>query len=107
ATSKDDGSVDVVVPSEAKKASVTYTPEGQSQAKTVELAKDQDGAWSAPANSGLLVNKDNTTGILTITVPANQVADGSKVVGNADNDSKLSIDAEARAKAPQPVEFDS
>ncbi|WP_153299125.1 hypothetical protein, partial [Streptococcus pneumoniae] len=107
ATSKDDGSVDVVVPSEAKKASVTYTPEGQNQAKTVELAKAQDGTWSAPANSGLLVNKDNTTGILTITVPASQVADGSKVVGNADNDSKLSIDAEARAKAPQPVEFDS
>ncbi|CIQ33394.1 DUF1542 domain-containing protein [Streptococcus pneumoniae] len=107
ATSKDDGSVDVVVPSEAKKASVTYTPEGQSQAKTVELAKGQDGTWSAPANSGLLVNKDNTTGILTITVPASQVADGSKVVGNADSDSKLSIDAEARAKAPQPVEFDS
>ncbi|VNN95814.1 surface anchored protein [Streptococcus pneumoniae] len=107
ATSKDDGSVDVVVPSEAKKASVTYTPEGQSQAKTVELAKAQDGTWSAPANSGLLVNKDNTTGILTITVPASQVADGSKVVGNADSDSKLSIDAEARAKAPQPVEFDS
>ncbi|VRN10580.1 surface anchored protein [Streptococcus pneumoniae] len=107
ATSKDDGSVDVVVPSEAKKASVTYTPEGQSQAKTVELAKAQDGTWSAPANSGLLVNKDNTTGILTITVPASQVVDGSKVVGNADSDSKLSIDAEARAKAPQPVEFDS
>ncbi|WP_196302978.1 hypothetical protein, partial [Streptococcus pneumoniae] len=78
ATSKDDGSVDVVVPSEAKKASVTYTPEGQSQAKTVELAKAQDGTWSAPANSGLLVNKDNTTGILTITVPASQVVDGSK-----------------------------
>ncbi|OYL11340.1 hypothetical protein AK85_04900 [Streptococcus pneumoniae B1598] len=47
-TTKDDGSVEVVVPKEADTATVSYVPEGQTQAKTVTITKGQDGTWTGP-----------------------------------------------------------
>ncbi|CIY18591.1 surface anchored protein [Streptococcus pneumoniae] len=105
ATTKADGSVDVTVPQEADKARVTYTPEGETSPKTVEITKQADGNWSLPQDSGLELRKDDATGQVTVTVPADKVKDGTKVTGDAESATKLSEEKEATAKAPQPNEF--
>ncbi|CIZ97631.1 surface anchored protein [Streptococcus pneumoniae] len=105
ATTKDDGSVEVVVPKEADTATFSYVPEGQTQEKTVTISKGQDGTWTAPADSDLVIKKDDATGRVTVTVPADKVADGSTVKGKVDSATKLSPEVEAKAKAPQPSEF--
>ncbi|CJY67231.1 DUF1542 domain-containing protein [Streptococcus pneumoniae] len=105
ATTKDDGSVEVVVPKEADTATFSYVPEGQTQEKTVTISKGQDGTWTAPADSDLVIKKDDATGGVTVTVPADKVADGSTVKGKVDSATKLSPEVEAKAKAPQPSEF--
>ncbi|WP_267240332.1 Rib/alpha-like domain-containing protein, partial [Streptococcus sp. Marseille-Q6488] len=105
ATTKDDGSVDVTVPQEADKATVTYTPEGETSPKTVEITKQADGNWALPQDSGLELHKDDATGQVTVTVPADKVKDGTKVTGDAESATKLSEEKEATAKAPQPNEF--
>ncbi|HHV8224837.1 TPA: Rib/alpha-like domain-containing protein, partial [Streptococcus pneumoniae] len=105
ATTKDDGSVEVVVPKEADTATFSYVPEGQTQEKTVTISKGQDGTWIAPADSDLVIKKDDATGSVTVTVPADKVADGSTVKGKVDSATKLSPEVEAKAKAPQPSEF--
>ncbi|VRL11181.1 surface anchored protein [Streptococcus pneumoniae] len=105
ATTKDDGSVEVVVPKEADTATFSYVPEGQTQEKTVTISKGQDGTWTAPADSDLVIKKDDATGRVTVTVPADKVADGSTVKGKVDSATKLSPEVEAKAKAPQPSEI--
>ena len=105
ATTKADGSVDVTVPQEADKARVTYTPEGETSPKTVEITKQADGNWALPQDSGLELRKDDATGQVTVTVPADKVKDGTKVTGDAESATKLSEEKEATAKAPQPNEF--
>ncbi|VLR30742.1 surface anchored protein [Streptococcus pneumoniae] len=105
ATTKDDGSVEVVVPKEADTATFSYVPEGQTQEKTVTISKGQDGTWTAPADSDLVIKKDDATGSVTVTVPADKVADGSTVKGKVDSATKLSPEVEVKAKAPQPSEF--
>uniref|UniRef100_UPI00186B025B Rib/alpha-like domain-containing protein n=3 Tax=Streptococcus pneumoniae TaxID=1313 RepID=UPI00186B025B len=104
-TTKDDGSVEVVVPKEADTATVSYVPEGQTQAKTVTITKGQDGNWTGPADSDLVIKKDDATGTVTVTVPADKVADGSTVTGRVDSATGLSPEVEVKGKAPQPSEF--
>ncbi|TVX41775.1 DUF1542 domain-containing protein, partial [Streptococcus pneumoniae] len=104
-TTKDDGSVEVVVPKEADTATVSYVPEGQTQAKTVTITKGQDGNWTGPADSDLVIKKDDATGRVTVTVPADKVADGSTVTGRVDSATGLSPEVEVKGKAPQPSEF--
>ncbi|HET0715547.1 TPA: DUF1542 domain-containing protein, partial [Streptococcus pneumoniae] len=104
-TTKDDGSVEVVVPKEADTATVSYVPEGQTQAKTVTITKGQDGNWTAPADSDLVIKKDDATGTVTVTVPADKVADGSTVTGRVESATGLSPEVEVKGKAPQPSEF--
>ncbi|NQQ30036.1 hypothetical protein HO878_12760, partial [Streptococcus suis] len=61
---------------------ITFTPEGSSQPVTVVVSKGATGTWTAPADSGLVVNPDGT-----ITIPAENVADGTAVTVVAENGS--------------------
>ncbi|HEL2596136.1 Rib/alpha-like domain-containing protein [Streptococcus suis] len=71
----ENGSVTIVPPVEnVTGIDITFTPEGASQPVTVVVSKDATGAWTAPADSGLVVNPDGT-----ITIPADKVADGTAV----------------------------
>ncbi|UUM48856.1 Rib/alpha-like domain-containing protein [Streptococcus suis] len=78
-----DGSVTIVPPVEnVTGLDITFTPEGSSQPVTVVVSKDATGTWTAPADSGLVVNPDGT-----ITIPAENVADGTAVTVVAENGS--------------------
>ncbi|HEL1581228.1 TPA: GA module-containing protein [Streptococcus suis] len=74
-TSTASGDVVVTPPTDnVTNLDITFTPEGSSQPVTVVVSKDATGAWTAPADSGLVVNPDGT-----ITIPADKVADGTAV----------------------------
>ncbi|MGQ7557642.1 Rib/alpha-like domain-containing protein [Streptococcus suis] len=82
-TATDSGAVVVTPPTDnVTNLDITFTPEGSSQPVTVVVSKDATGAWTAPADSGLVVNPDGT-----ITIPAENVADGTAVTVVAENGS--------------------
>ncbi|NQM24177.1 YSIRK-type signal peptide-containing protein, partial [Streptococcus suis] len=66
---------------------ITFTPEGSAQPITVTVTKGEDGKWTAPADSGLVVNPDGS-----ITIPADRVKDGSAVSVVAKNGDSLAIE---------------
>ncbi|WP_161945540.1 hypothetical protein, partial [Streptococcus suis] len=76
---------------------ITFTPEGSSQPVTVVVSKDATGTWTAPADSGLVVNPDGT-----ITIPAENVADGTAVTVVAENGSVSSPEV-GSAVVPVPT----
>ncbi|HET1077911.1 TPA: hypothetical protein VQM79_002107, partial [Streptococcus pneumoniae] len=99
-TPNTDGTVDVTVPEETTKVEVTYTPEGQDAPTTVAVTKNQDGSWTAPADSGITISPDGSK----ITVSADKLKDGAGVtakgittIGNKDFTSQPSDSANAKA----------
>ncbi|MGC4428630.1 LPXTG cell wall anchor domain-containing protein, partial [Streptococcus suis] len=93
-----DGSVTIVPPVEnVTGLDITFTPEGATEPVTVTLGKDATGAWTAPADSGLVVNPDGT-----ITIPAENVADGTAVTVVAENGSVSSPEV-GSAVVPVPT----
>ncbi|HEV4631317.1 TPA: hypothetical protein VY046_001941, partial [Streptococcus pneumoniae] len=99
-TPNTDGTVDVTVPEETTKVEVTYTPEGQDAPTTVAVTKNQDGSWTAPADSGITISPDGSK----ITVSADKLKDGAGVtakgittIGNKDFTSQPSDSADAKA----------
>ncbi|TVV65234.1 hypothetical protein AZK34_01405, partial [Streptococcus pneumoniae] len=101
-TPNTDGTVGVTIPEETTKVEVTYTPEGQDAPTTVAVTKNQDGSWTAPADSGITISPDGSK----LTVSADKVKDGAGVtakgittIGNKDFTSQSS-DSE-NAKAPR------
>ena len=98
----DDGSVEVTPPADAdtKEVSVTYTPQGATEPKTVTATKGADGKWSVPEGSDVTVDPD--TGV--ITVPADKVKDGTEVSAKAKdkagNESTPTDTSKATAKTP-------
>ncbi|VMT87922.1 surface anchored protein [Streptococcus pneumoniae] len=99
-TPNTDGTVDVTVPEETTKVEVTYTPEGQDAPTTVAVTKNQDGSWTAPADSGITISPDGSK----ITVSADKLKDGAGItakgittIGNKDFTSQPSDSADAKA----------
>ncbi|WP_057547787.1 Rib/alpha-like domain-containing protein, partial [Streptococcus pneumoniae] len=99
-TPNTDGTVGVTIPEESTKVEVTYTPEGQDAPTTVAVTKNQDGSWTAPADSGITISPDGSQ----ITVPADKVKDGTGVtakgittIGTKDFTSQPSDSADAKA----------
>ncbi|VNN67056.1 surface anchored protein [Streptococcus pneumoniae] len=99
-TPNTDGTVDVTVPEETTKVEVTYTPEGQDAPTTVAVTKNQDGRWTAPADSGITISPDGSK----ITVSADKLKDGAGItakgittIGNKDFTSQPSDSADAKA----------
>ncbi|HFU4460586.1 TPA: hypothetical protein ACGO93_002074, partial [Streptococcus suis] len=81
-TPKDNGSVEVVPPTgdDVKAVTVTYVDEkGTNQ--TVTATKGDGGTWFVPAGSKVSV--DASTGL--VTIPADEVQDGSTVSATANN----------------------
>ncbi|WP_153056702.1 Rib/alpha-like domain-containing protein [Streptococcus suis] len=90
-TANGDGSVTVTPPAEnVTSLDITFTPEGSDQPVTVTVTKDAAGNWTAPADSGLVVNSDGS-----ITIPADRVKDGSVVSVVAKNGEVPSAEAGA------------
>ncbi|NQN79637.1 LPXTG cell wall anchor domain-containing protein, partial [Streptococcus suis] len=97
-TATDSGAVVVTPPTDnVTNLDITFTPEGSSQPVTVVVSKDATGTWTAPADSGLVVNPDGT-----ITIPAENVADGTAVTVVAENGSVSSPDV-GSAVVPVPT----
>ncbi|HEM5363872.1 TPA: GA module-containing protein, partial [Streptococcus suis] len=97
-TSTDSGDVVVTPPTDnVTNLDITFTPEGSSQPVTVVVSKDATGTWTAPADSGLVVNPDGT-----ITIPADKVADGTAVTVVAENGSVSSPEVGSTV-VPVPV----
>ncbi|MEZ7552316.1 Rib/alpha-like domain-containing protein, partial [Streptococcus pseudopneumoniae] len=99
-TPNTDGTVGVTIPEETTKVEVTYTPEGQDAPTTVAVTKNQDGSWTAPADSGITINPDGSK----LTVPADKVKDGTGVtakgittIDGKDFTSQSSDSADAKA----------
>ena len=75
-TPQNDGSVDVTPAAGTDSLEITYTPEGETNPKTITVNKGGDGNWTGkdiPAG----VNVDKTTG--KVTIPADKVQDNSDV----------------------------
>ncbi|CYV29952.1 C protein alpha-antigen [Streptococcus suis] len=97
-TATDSGAVVVTPPTDnVTNLDITFTPEGSSQPVTVVVSKDATGTWTAPADSGLVVNPDGT-----ITIPAENVADGTAVTVVAENGSVSSPEV-GSAVVPVPT----
>ncbi|HEL2299688.1 TPA: LPXTG cell wall anchor domain-containing protein, partial [Streptococcus suis] len=99
----ENGSVTIVPPVEnVTGIDITFTPEGASQPVTVVVSKDATGAWTAPADSGLVVNPDGT-----ITIPADKVADGTAVSVVTKNGQVPSDEASATYVPAKPASTDT
>ncbi|MFU0571060.1 hypothetical protein ACMZ7D_06300, partial [Gardnerella vaginalis] len=75
-TPQNDGSVDVTPAAGTDTLEITYTPEGETNPKTITVKKGNDGKWKGE-NTPEGVKVDENTG--KVTIPANKVADGSTV----------------------------
>ncbi|WP_311479888.1 InlB B-repeat-containing protein [uncultured Anaerococcus sp.] len=99
-TAKDDGSVEITPPANAKEVSVTYTQEGATEAKTITITKDADGKWKLPDDAPEGITVDPATG--KITILADKVKDGTEVSAKAkDKSGNESKAGTADAKAPK------
>ncbi|MFP1720271.1 hypothetical protein ACLD5P_00485, partial [Gardnerella leopoldii] len=88
-TPQNDGSVDVTPAAGTDSLEITYTPEGETNPKTITVKKGNDGKWKGD-NTPEGVTVDEGTG--KVTIPANKVKDGSEVTakdkkGNTASDS--------------------
>ena len=93
----DDGSVTVTPPTDkdVDVVQITYTDENNHQG-TLVATKGDDGAWKLPDGTDPSIKIDPTTGV--VTIPANQVKDGSEVKAIAEKDGTHSDEAKVNAK---------
>ena len=92
-----DGSVTVTPPTDQDIDGVliTYIDENNHQG-TLVVTKGDDGVWTLPKGTDPSIKIDKTTGV--VTIPANQVKDGSEVIAEAEKDGTLSDEAKEKAK---------
>lgn len=74
-TPQDNGSVEVTPADGTDTLEITYTPEGDTNEKTITVKKGNDGNWTGTTPEGVTVDK--TSG--KVTIPADKVKDGSVV----------------------------
>ena len=93
----DDGSVKVTPPTDKDVAGVliTYTDEKDNEHK-LEVTKDAKGQWKLLKVTDPSIKIDPKTGV--VTIPANQVKDGSEVKAQAEKNSTLSDEVRVKAK---------
>ncbi|MBS6921251.1 MAG: YPDG domain-containing protein, partial [Anaerococcus vaginalis] len=93
----DDGSVTVTPPTDkdVDVVQITYTDENNHQG-TLVATKDKDGNWKLPDGTDPSITIDPATGV--VTIPANQVKDGSEVKAVAEKDGTHSDEAKVNAK---------
>ena len=93
----DDGSVTVTPPADkdVDVVQITYTDEKDHEG-TLVATKDKDGNWKLPDGTDPSITIDPTTGV--VTIPANQVKDGSEVKAIAEKGGTHSDEAKVNAK---------
>ena len=93
----DDGSVTVTPPTDkdVDVVQITYTDEKDHEG-TLVATKGDDGVWKLPDGTDPSITIDPTTGV--VTIPANQVKDGSEVKAVAEKDGTHSDEAKVNAK---------
>ncbi len=93
----DDGSVTVTPPADQDVDGVliTYIDEKNHQG-TLAVTKGDDGAWILPKGTDPSITIDPATG--AVTIPANQVKDGSEVEALAEKNSIQSDEVKVKAK---------
>ena len=93
----DDGSVTVTPPADkdVDVVQITYTDEKDHEG-TLVVTKGDDGVWKLPDGTDPSIKIDPTTGV--VTIPANQVKDGSEVKAIAEKDGTHSDEAKVNAK---------
>ena len=93
----DDGSVTVTPPTDkdVDVVQITYTDENNHEG-TLAVTKDAKGQWKLPDGTDKSITIDTTTGV--VTIPANQVKDGSEVKAIAQKGTEVSEEAKVNAK---------
>ena len=93
----DDGSVTVTPPTDkdVDVVQITYTDENNHEG-TLAVTKDAKGQWKLPDGTDKSITIDPTTGV--VTIPANQVKDGSEVKAVAQKGTEVSEEAKVNAK---------
>ena len=96
----DDGSVTITPPvdEDIDSIHITYTDEKNEQG-TLVVTKDAQGNWTLPQGTDQSITVDPTTG--KVTIPADQVADGTVVTAFVQKGNDSSDDATATAKTPK------
>ncbi|OYL08234.1 hypothetical protein AK86_03230 [Streptococcus pneumoniae B1599] len=72
----------ITLPQNADSVTLNY-PVSDANVKTVTISKGQDGTWTAPADSDLVVKKDDATGSVTVTVPADKISGNRTITASA------------------------
>ncbi|WP_391496400.1 Ig-like domain-containing protein [Gardnerella swidsinskii] len=91
---QNDGSVDVTPAAGTDTLEITYTPEGETNPKTITVKKGNDGKWKGE-NTPEGVTVDEGTG--KVTIPANKVKDGSSVTAKDKKGNNTSDEATGKA----------
>lgn len=94
-TPKDDGSVEIIVPADATRMTLTYIPQGQTEAKKLEYTKNGTRWTTYP-------DTQTYSGERKIIIPKEKVADGTTVSAIASNDNSTTTTAVSKAKFEQP-----
>ena len=93
---KDDGSVEVTPPNDkdVDVVQITYTDENNHEG-TLVATKGDDGQWKLPQGTDTSITIDPATGV--VTIPADQVKDGSEVKAVAQKGTEVSDEAKENA----------
>ena len=94
-TPKDDGSVEIIVPADATRMTLTYIPQGQTEAKKLEYTKNGT-TWTTYPDT------QTYSGERKIVIPKDKVADGTTVSAIASNDNSTTTTVVSKAKFEQP-----
>ena len=94
-TPKDDGSVEIIVPADATRMTLTYIPQGQTEAKKLEYTKNGTRWTTYP-------DTQTYSGERKIIIPKEKVADGTTVSAIASNDNSTTTTVVSKAKFEQP-----
>ena len=92
---QDNGSVDVTPAAGTDTLEITYTPEGETNEKTITVKKGNDGKWKIDGNTPEGVTVDETTG--KVTIPANKIKDNSDVKAKDKKGNNTSDEATGKA----------
>ncbi|MFP1713969.1 Ig-like domain-containing protein, partial [Gardnerella vaginalis] len=93
-TPQNDGSVDVTPADGTDTLEITYTPEGETNPKTITVKKGNDGKWKGE-NTPEGVKVDENTG--KVTIPADKVKDNSDVKAKDKKGNNTSSEATGKA----------
>ena len=95
-TPQNDGSVDVTPADGTDGLVITYTPEGDTNEKTITVKKGNDNKWKIDGNTPDGVTVDENTG--KVTIPADKVKDNSDVKAKDKKGENTSDETTGKAK---------